>query len=454
MSRLERVFAHIEAKQGDYLQDLFHLIRHPGISARVEGLEASARATCQVLHKAGFDDVRILWGGDNPCVYGRINGPPHSPTLLIYGHHDVQPPEPLEEWLSPPFEPTLRDGRIYGRGAADAKGQWSCHVFALQAMVEVLGQLPLSGIMFIDGQEESAGPYLPQIVEENQHLLQADAMYTSDGPFDVSGRPVIYCGVRGYLAVELKLRTAARDLHSGHWGGLAPNPALHLMPLITALRDEKGVQQLPGFYDDVRPMGAREKAALSTIPFDPEQVKRSVGIQHFDEPRHRHPLENLMYQPAFNVAAFHAGYGGEGLAGSIPCEAVAKLDWHLVADQDAHKIFESLVDFVKEREPDCEVKRLGLFQPHRTDLDDPYIAQIGNAVNRIWGEAPIVYPSIGGGGPDAFFARPLGIPTVVVPYGNPDEQNHAPNENFRLDCWLRGMKTSASVFWELAHAAK
>ncbi|MBI4279301.1 MAG: M20/M25/M40 family metallo-hydrolase [Armatimonadetes bacterium] len=450
MADLRQVFDHIDQHFQRYLDDLYTLLRIPSISARGTDLETSANAVCALVALDGVNP-RVLWAESNPCVFAHAQGPPGTRTVLVYGHHDVQPPEPLDGWQSPPFEPTIRDGKLYGRGTSDNKGQFWATFCAVRALQAVLGCVPAGVKFIIDGQEESASPHLHKLVAAHHDLLKADFMYWADGSYHPSGRPIICFGVRGILKVELRAHTARRNAHSGQFGGIMPNAAQHLMRLIMSMKDADGRVTIKGFYDRVRPMTAREREVVLQIPWDMESLERQLGITWLDRPLASTgvPFENIMFQPTLNVAGFSAGYTGPGFQTTIPGEARAKIDMRLVVDQDPDDIWEKFAAHAKAHTSDAEVIRLGHYHPSRSDLDNPYAPLVIESVRATFGQDPVLYPAIGGSAPDALFVRGLGIPSMLVPYGNPDQSNHAPNENFDLECFRRGIKTSAALIYGL-----
>ncbi len=431
-----------EARAG--LPDLLASIRVAGISARGERLDESAAFHADLLQRDGWR-ADVVRAGDNPCVLAEIGEGPRS--VLVYGHHDVQPVEPLAAWESPPFEPAVRDGRLFARGSADNKGQFFAHIFAVRALRRVAGGVPARVRLILDGQEEMGSPHAARLVEENRERLAADFMYTADGPVHGSGRPVVTFGVRGVCKLRLTVRTAGSDLHSGNWGNLAPNAAMRMAQILADMKGADGLVKVPGFYDDVMPPTPAEREALAAIPYDAAGELASIGAcAPVDGPADRPAMERLMFLPTFNVTGISGGYTGPGFKTVIPAEVAAQIDVRLVVRQDPRRIFALLRDWLAARAPDATLEFLGSYQPSRTPMDAPCGAVVAEAVRQGFGQAPLLYPALGGSSPDAAFAQGLGIPSLLVPYGNPDERNHAPNENLRLDYLEAGTRTSAALF--------
>jgi acetylornithine deacetylase/succinyl-diaminopimelate desuccinylase-like protein len=445
-SPLDNVLAACHEREERDLADLFRLIAQPSISAQNIGVRECADLFVEVLTQAGFA-ARLMPTAAHPIVYGEWLGAPGKPTVLIYGHYDVQPPEPLHEWLSPPFVPTVRDGKLYARGAGDNKGQIFAQIAAARAWLEVAGSLPVNVKLLIEGEEETGSPHLDAFVAANRDLLAADLVYTSDGPVFDDAYPQVDYGVRGMLYVELRARGASHDLHSGNWGGLVPNPAWTLVQLLATMRDAEGRVTIPGFYDDVRPATPAVEQAIATLPFDKQGALATVGLDELPPPRDLGYFERLMTTPTLNIAGFASGYGGEGSKTIIPATAMVKMDMRLVPDQRADDIFAKFQAHVARHAPQAEVQvhRLGSMEPSYTPLEHPYAALVRRAVETGFGKVPIDVPLLGGSLPDAVFTKTLGLPSFLVPYANADERNHAPNENIEVARFYAGIRTAAAL---------
>jgi acetylornithine deacetylase/succinyl-diaminopimelate desuccinylase-like protein len=319
----------------------------------------------------------------HPLVYAEEIVGEDRPTVLFYGHYDVQPPGEASAWESPPFEPTIRDGSIYARGAGDNKGQLLTHVFAAAAVREHDGELPLNVKFLFEGEEETGSRGLVEFVESSPPELACDLVYVADGPMHPSRSPTTVYGNRGILAAELTLQTAAADLHSGNFGGPVPNAANELLAVLGTLYDGERIE-IEGVYDDVA-ITAADREAISEIPFDAEKMKRDLGVDRFTVPDERY-YERLLSEPTLTINGLRSGYGGKGMKTVIPHEATAKLDMRLVPDQDPEEVFEQLSEHVAEEHPDVEVEKQGTLPPMKTALDTPAAGAVREALSDSWGE--------------------------------------------------------------------
>jgi len=437
---------HIRSKKEEYLDIMKRLVAQPSISARGEGVEECAHLLVEIMEDLGIS-ARTLPTRGFPVVYGEVGSGDF--TLLFYGHYDVQPPEPLEEWISPPFEPTERDGRLYGRGTGDNKGQLLCHLLAVHSYLQVRGDLPLKIKFILEGEEESGSPHLAEFASENQELLAADLVYTSDGPLHESGAPAIYYGVRGMLALEMSLQTAAGDNHSGNKGGVIPNAAWELVKILSSMRDEQDRVRVKGFNDQVRPPTAKDQELIRNMDFEPEQIARNFGVEKIDLDQEDF-YWRLTLQPTMSINGLSSGYQGQGTKTIIPARASAKMDCRLVADQDPPEIFELLKQHIQGMHPGVQVTRQGYMYPSRTDPGLEVCERVLQAVQEATGEKPVALPATGGSLPDYVWTRILKQPSIIVPYANADEDNHAPNENLDLDCFYQGLEITARVIYELS----
>jgi acetylornithine deacetylase/succinyl-diaminopimelate desuccinylase-like protein len=448
---MKAVFDYIDDHSDAFLDRLLDYLRHPSISAHGAGMDKVADYLLAWLARLGFESQLMPTAGW-PLVLGRRFDQPAGPTVLLYGHYDVQPPEPLEEWISPPFEPTIRDGRIYARGAGDNKGQHFAQILALESLLAVHGRLPVSVIVLLEGEEEVGSPHLADFIRSRRHLLPADLVITSDGPVMEDGRSTITFGVRGVVSFELRARGANRDLHSGNYGGIAPNPLWTLVHLLGTMKNAQGEITIDGFYDNVQRPSELEQAALARLPVDEEAVKRDLEIAHFDAPRERSYFERLAAWPTLTINGLHGGYGGPGAKTVLPHEAVAKCDMRLVEAQRVAEIFDKVEAHVRRHAPDVVLIRQGGMEPSKTPLDSPYVEPLRQAVVAAQGEEPLLVPALGGSLPDYVFTQILGVPAFTVPYANADEANHAPNENLEVARFIRGVKTGAAMLTYLAQS--
>lgn len=441
---LDAVLASCHEREERDLADLCRLIAQPSISAQNIGVRECADLFVEALTKAGFS-ARLMPTPAHPVIYAEWLGAPGQPTVLIYGHYDVQPPEPLDQWLSPPFEPTVRDGKLFARGAGDNKGQIFAQIAAARAWLETEGALPVNVKFLIEGEEETGSPHLDAFIAEHRDLLAADLVYTSDGPVHDDAYPQVVYGVRGLLYIELRARGASHDLHSGNWGGLVPNPAWTLVQLLATMRDAEGRVTISGFHDDVRAATPAVEQAMAAMPIDTRAALATVGRDRLPPPDDLGYFERLMSTPTLNIAGFASGYSGEGTKTVIPATALVKLDMRLVPDQRADDIFSKVQAHVNRHAPEVEAARLGSMEPSYTPLEHPYANVVRRAVETGFGKAPIDVPLLGGSLPDAVFTKTLGLPSFIVPYANADERNHAPNENIEVARFYAGIRTAAAL---------
>ena len=445
---MKPVFDYIDNNCHLFIDRLIDYLRHPSISAHGIGMAEVADYLLAWLAKLGFD-AQLMPTPGWPLVLGRHLDQPAAPTVLLYGHYDVQPPEPLDEWISPPFEPTIRDGRLYARGAGDNKGQHFAQILALEALLAVHGRLPCNVIVLLEGEEEVGSPHIAEFVRTHRDLLQADLVITSDGPVAEDGRPTILFGVRGVVSFELRAREAKRDVHSGNYGGIAPNPLWTLVHLLSTMKNSQGEITIEGLYDNVQPPTELERAALARLPIDEQAAKRDLGIDQFDAPHDRPYFERLACWPTLTINGLHGGYSGPGSKTVLPHEAFAKCDIRLVEAQTVEEIFAKVEAHVRRHAPGVEFIRQGGMDPSKTPLDSPYGEPLRQGIVVAQGEEPLLIPAMGGSLPDYVFTKILGIPDFTVPYANADEANHAPNENLELERFIRGIKTGAAMLTHL-----
>ncbi|HMQ29849.1 MAG TPA: M20/M25/M40 family metallo-hydrolase [Chloroflexaceae bacterium] len=444
---LSDIFAHIDGRRDEYLARLLDYVRRPSISAHGIGIAETAAYIAGVLEGAGMV-ARVMPTAGWPMVYAERCEAPGAPTVLLYGHYDVQPPEPLEAWVTPPFEPEVRDGRVYGRGVGDNKGQHLAQILAVEATLAARGRLPCNVKLLLEGEEEVGSPQIAGFVRDHRELLGADLVITADGPVDESGRSRVLFGVRGVLSFELRARGAARDLHSGNFGGVAPNPLWTLVHLLASMKSPDGAIAIEGFYDSVEPPTALERAALERLPVDLPAIMAGLGLSRLDAPEERGYAERLALWPTLTINGLHGGYGGPGSKTVLPAEAVAKCDIRLVAAQTAEEIYAKVLAHVARHAPEVEVVWQGAMDPSKTPLDSPFAAPIVAGIAQAQGEEPLIVPAMGGSLPEYIWTRTLGVPAFVVPYANADEANHAPNENLEVERFIGGIKTGAAI---LAH---
>jgi len=448
---LSAVFDHVDRQRERSIERLIEYVRQPSISAQGIGIAEVAALLHAFLTRLGFD-TRLVETPGWPVVVGRWDHAPGAPTVLLYGHYDVQPPDPIERWISPPFEPTIREGRLYARGVGDNKGQHFAQLLALESLLAVDGRLPCNVVVALEGEEEIGSPRMADFVRANRDLLRADLVITSDGPVHESGRPTLMFGVRGIVSFELRARGANRDLHSGNFGGIAPNPIWTLVHALASLKDEHGRVLIDGFYDRVIAQTPLEQAALAALPLDLPRAMRDLGLTRLDAPAERGYFERLSAWPTLTINGLHGGYGGAGSKTVLPCEAFAKCDIRLVEAMTVEDTFARVKAHLARHAPEVEVIPTGGMEPSRTPLESPFTAPIRQGLADVHGEDPVLVPAMGGSLPDYVFTKILGVPAFTVPYANHDEANHAPNENLELWRFIAGIKTGAAMLTRLGQA--
>ena len=451
--RLSQVFAHIEANQEGFVGRLMDYVRHPSISAQNIGIEQVAGMLVAMLGELGMEAEAVATAG-HPMVLGRSGNRPDVPTVMFYGHYDVQPPEPLDLWDSPPFEPTIRNGRIYARGVGDNKGQHFAQLLAIESWLKVHGELPCNLIVLLEGEEEIGSPHIAEFAERYRERLNADLVITADGPLHISGLPIVTFGVRGILSFELRAKTASRDAHSGNYGGVMPNAIWKLVHLLGTMKNAAGEITIDGFYDNVIPPTNSDRMHAAKLPLDLPEFMEDLGISELDAPTDRAFYDRLMFHPTLTINGLHGGYGGPGSKTVLPCEAIAKCDMRLVNGMTPDDVFEKVRAHVALHAPDVELIRGGGMLPSKTEMDTPYAHAICRGITLAHGAEPLLYPALGASGPDYVHTQILGIPAFFVPYANADEANHAPNENLTIDCFIKGIRTGAAMLATLGELKK
>ncbi len=447
---------YIEANSDRYLRELEEFLRLPSISTAVgnpEDLRRAAEFVADQLRKSEMTVVQVISTAGHPIVYAERIEDTSRPTLLIYGHYDVQPVDPIEDWQSPPFEPEIRGGKLYARGATDDKGQMMIHFKSTEALMQTRGSLPLNLKFLIEGEEEIGSTHLDQFIRQHQQQLRCDAVLISDTAMFSKGVPSICHGLRGMAYLEIEVRGPIHDLHSGSFGGPVGNPAIALAKIIASMKDETGRITIPHFYDDVRELTRIEREKIAALPFDSDAYKRELGLKHLAGEAEFTPLEQLWVRPSLDVNGLVSGFTGKGAKTVLPAVATAKISMRLVPDQDHVKIAQAFEEHVRAVAPawvDVEIRNLHGAAPWVAALDHPALVAAANAIERGFGKRP-VFQREGGSIPVvATFAELLQAPTVLMGIGLPDENAHAPNENLDLENFYAGIKSSAYFFEEFA----
>jgi acetylornithine deacetylase/succinyl-diaminopimelate desuccinylase-like protein len=440
---------YVATHSASLLRTLLDYVAQPSVSTTGEGVAEAAMSAADLMRAAGLT-AEILPTPGSPLVVGSTPGRGDSPRVLIYGHYDVQPPGPLDEWRSPPFRPEVRDGRVYGRGTGDNKGQHLAHLLALRILTETSGGPPCPVTVILDGEEEIGSPHLGWAADRYRDRLEADLVLWSDGPVHDSGRAAVVLGVRGILTFELRARGARYPVHSGNWGGVAPNPAWRLVEVLSSLRDPVGGRVLvDGFYDDVRPFTPEERKVLDDIPADLAAALAELGAATPEPPADRSLYERLVAWPTFTINSLSCEDAGEHRT-VIPSVAVARCDIRLVATQRIGRVADLLRAHLARVAPDIEFVPGNAMEPSWTPLGSPYLDAIRSGAAEGLGEEPLLLPALGGSLPLHVFTGQLGLPCYGIPFANVDEANHAPNENLELNRFYSGITASAAILTRLA----
>jgi len=447
---------YFQQNQAAFLDGLKSFLRIPSISTLSEhkpDIRRAAEFVLAELRAAGLSG-ELIEGEGNPLVFAEWTGAAGAPTLLLYGHYDVQPPEPLDEWKSPPFEPDVRGDDIFARGSSDDKGQTYILMKAVEGLLKTRGKLPVNVKFLIEGEEETGGEHIESYVRQKPARLQCDAAVICDTEMFAPELPTICVGLRGMVYAELFVEGANHDLHSGVYGGAAPNPLQAIAEIISALKDRDGHIQIPGFYDRVTPPSAKEREAWARLPFDErDYTEKEMGARELVGEPGMPLFERVWARPTFEVHGIRGGFIGEGAKTVIPARAVAKISTRLVADQDPREAADQLQRAVAKACPrgvTAELKVLHSAPPSLVNPDNRFIHAAADAMSQVFGK-PTVYIRSGGSIPIvAAFEESLGIPSVMMGFGLPDDNLHAPNEKLHLPNFYRGIEAVARYLDRLA----
>ncbi|MFQ3622030.1 MAG: dipeptidase [Acetobacteraceae bacterium] len=442
----------------DLLWDRYlELLRIPSVSAKPEHAADVRRAADWVMarcREAGLENAALLDAGGHPSVYADWLHAEGAPTILVYAHFDVQPAEPLELWTTPPFEPTLRDGRLYARGASDDKGTLCISLAAIEAWMRTEGRLPLNVKVFLEGEEEVGSPTLPALLARHRDRLSADLVLSADGGMMFPDRPDVSVSTRGICKLEVTLRTAAKDLHSGSYGGAIANAPLLLARLLATLHDAEGRVTVPGFYAGVRETTDADREELARVPFDPAAWSAAVGARGIWGEPDRSVLEKIWLRPTLEINGLWGGWTGDGSKTVLPCEAHAKITCRLVAGQDPKLVAEGVASHLRAQCPplaELSIAPLGGgAEAYEISPQHPALGIIEDVLEEVYGVRPF-RSRIGGTLPlCALFRRELGLDTIPMGFSTGDEDYHAPNEFFRVQNFDRGLRAWARVFAKLS----
>lgn len=441
----------VDENKARFLDELFEFLRIPSVSTLPEHKQDVARAAQFVadsLKHAGLEHVEVIPTAKHPLIYADWLHAPGKPVVLCYGHYDVQPPDPLELWKTPPFEPNVRDGNIYARGACDDKGQMYMHVKAAEALRAVHGgNLPVNLKFLIEGEEEVGGESIAQYVPEHKEKLKADVALVSDTELFADGIPTLCIGLRGLVYLEIEARGPARDLHSGMYGGAAPNAVYGLIELLAKAKDANGHIRIPGIYDGVIPPDKAETESWTQLPFSEEEfLHNEVGSRELTGEPGESVLARIWARPTFEVHGIAGGFTGAGAKTVIPATATAKVSLRLVPKQDPDRVLESVRNWVRSNTPkgiETTVRVLSANPAVSVNPNHPAIQIAANAFSRELGK-PTVFIRSGGSIPIVGeFAKHLGIPSILMGFGLPDDGLHSPNEKYRIENYYKGIATIA-----------
>jgi acetylornithine deacetylase/succinyl-diaminopimelate desuccinylase-like protein len=453
---MDKVIDFINVNRDRYLEELKAFLAIPSISAlpqHAADVKRCAEWCADEMRRIGLQNVKLVDTPGNPVVYGDWLGAEGAPTILFYGHYDVQPVDPLELWTSPPFEATIRDGEIYARGSADDKGQVFMHFKAIEAHLKQNGRLPVNIKIILEGEEEVGSVNLDNFIRGHRDELSADVVVISDSAMFGRGVPSICYGLRGLVYFQLDLRGSSTDLHSGSFGGAVANPAFVLAQVLAQMKDRGGRIRIPGFYDDVVALQDEERQAWATLPYNEKQYKKDFGIPKLFGESGYTTLERTWARPTFEVNGLLSGFTGEGAKTVLPAVAMAKVSMRLVPNQSPDKIAELFEAHVKDITPktmELKVTRMHGGKPWMTAYDNPFVQAAGRAIERGFGRKP-VFTREGGSIPVvSTFQEELGLPSVLFGVGLPDENAHAPNEKLDASNFHGGIISSAILYDEIA----
>ncbi len=449
MTEYSSIDHYLEKRMDDSIAELSRLCAQPSVAAQNWGLRECAGLVAELLNQRGFQ-AQILETGGAPVVFGERKGKSDR-TLLFYNHYDVQPAEPLDLWDTPAFEPTVRDGKLFARGVSDDKGHLTSRLFAIDALLDKNGELPCNVKFIIEGEEEISSVHLPDFVRDQRELLSADACIWEFGGVDHRDVPMQYLGLRGICYVELSVETASQDVHSGLGGSIFPNAAWRLVWALNSLKGPDERIRIPGYYDVVRLPSQRDRDLMDAMAEVAAEYRSRYAVDHF--------LKGLTggvelriteaFEPTCTICGLTSGYQGPGSKTVLPARASAKVDFRLVPDQTPEltlKLLRAHLD--AEGFSDVMITFIGGEAPARTDPDDPFVKLVVDSAQDVYGMPMQVVPMIGGSGPNHAFIEHLGLPIVTAGVGHPGSQAHAPNENIRLDLYLKGAKHIARILTE------
>lgn len=454
---MDEIITYLQQHRADFVNNVKQAVAIPSVSSDPERKEEVLRCAKQIqkdAQNAGLEHAELMETAGYPIVYGDWLHADDAPTILIYGHYDVQPEDPVDLWDSPPFEATERDERLYGRGVIDDKGQIYIHLAAIEAWMKKRGKLPVNVKAIFEGEEEVGSANLDKFLEKNKDLLSADLVVVSDTGMFAKGVPSITYGLRGLAYFQIDIKGPKSDLHSGSFGGPVDNPANVLATMLAKLKDEDGRVAIPGFYDNVRELSDAERENFASLPFDEEEFREeSVGAPGLARDKEFSVLEQLWCRPTLDINGLLSGFTGKGAKTVIPSKAMAKVSMRLVPDQDPEQIANLFENFIRDIAPDTveiKITRMHGGYPYLSPIDEPMFEAARHAVQRAFNKETALIRE-GGSIP---FVRSitdiLGSPAVLLGFGLPDENAHAPNEWLDLENFYLGMESIAYLYEEIA----
>ncbi len=457
---MKQVINYIEENQNRYIEELKDYLRIPSIStlpSHKKDMKTCANFVAKKLKEAGMKNVKLFPTKGNPLVYGEWLGAPGKPTVLIYGHYDVQPVDPLDEWESDPFEPVIKDGKIWARGADDNKGQNFVHIKSVEAFMKTVGKLPVNVKFLIEGEEEVGGESIEIFLKQNKKLLKCDAVLISDTSLYAPGIPTINYGLRGLSYMEVEITGPNRDLHSGSFGGAVANPINELAKLIAKLHNKDGKITIPGFYKNVKRLTKKEKENIKKLRFSEKKFAKELGVKELQGEKGYSTLERLWARPTLDCNGIVGGFTGEGAKTVLPSKASAKISMRLVPDQDPKEIARAFTKYVKSLVPKSvkiKVTDMHGAYPVVIPLNDPAIIAAAKATSKAFGKKT-VFTREGGSIPIVVeFAQQLNAPVVLMGLGLDSDNIHSPNEHFSLDTFRLGIISSVYFFEEFSKVKK
>jgi len=446
------VSEYIEDNKEQFKNELFDFLNIPSISTDSEyknNVKDAAYFLINKLESLNMDRVELFETEGNPIVYGELITDESKPTVLVYGHYDVQPPDPMDEWETPPFQPTVRDGDIYARGASDDKGQSYTHLKALEAYQKTDTDFPVNIKFIFEGEEEIGSPSLVPFIKDHKDLLECDMVLISDTAMFAEDTPSITYGLRGLAYMQINVQGSNRDLHSGVYGGAVDNPANVLCNIISKLKDDDGIIQIPGFYDDVVELTEEDREAYKKLPFDEEEYKEKLGLEALKGEKGYSTLERTSARPTLDVNGLWSGYQGEGAKTVLPAKAGAKVSMRLVPNQDPKKTAKLFKEYVHSLAPDTVTVTVTEHHggnPAITDLSFYGLQAAADAFEAVYDKEPF-FTREGGSIPIvADFQKVLGAQSILMGFGLNSDAIHSPNEKFALKDFYRGIHTSAKFF--------